>query len=278
MGWARLHIFKGEEFLLVMVGVTVNHFALNMMDDVFDYRNAIDRPHTGEKNPYTGGSGVLTEELLTVRQMLWGSGTCFAITAVIGLYLTFKCGWPVFLLGIIGLSSSLFYAMPPIKFGYRGLGELALLVNFGPVIALGSYYVQTQSFSMDVFLVSLVMGLMMWSMIIVNEIPDYEEDSCGGKLNLVARFGRETGLQLYAGGLILAYTILLVLILARVTPLPALLGFAGLPLAIKSFNLMKTHYRNGLKMAPVNAAMIRIHAITGLFLVFGYGIHGTLNP
>ena len=146
IGWSRLHVFKWEEFALVMVGVVVNHFGLNMIDDVFDFLNSIDQSHIDEKNPYTGGSGVLTDGLLTVRQMLWGSGTCFGITALIGFYLTFTCGLPVLLLGIIGFASSMFYAMPPVKFGYRGLGEVGLLINFGPVIVLGSYYVQNAVF------------------------------------------------------------------------------------------------------------------------------------
>ena len=50
---------------------------------------------------------------------------------------------------------------------------------------------------------------MMWSMIIINEIPDFEEDRRAGKLNLVARFGRKTGAVLYVLGLIAAYAVLL---------------------------------------------------------------------
>jgi 1,4-dihydroxy-2-naphthoate octaprenyltransferase len=277
IGWSRLHVFKWEEFALVMVGVVFNHFGLNMIDDVFDFLNSIDQSHIDEKNPYTGGSGVLTDGLLTVRQMIWGSGTCFGITALIGFYLTFTCGLPVLLLGIIGFASSLFYAMPPIKFGYRGLGEVGLLINFGPVIVLGSYYVQTLSLSIEPFLVSLILGLMMWSMIIINEIPDYEEDLHGGKLNLVARFGRKRALRLYAGGLISAYVIMLTLILLKVTPFLTILGFAGLPLAIQSWKVLKAHYKDSIKVIPANLAMIKVHAVTGLSLVIGYGIEGMLR-
>ena len=45
----------------------------------------------------------------------------------------------------------------------------------------------------------------MWSMIVINEIPDFDEDRLSGKMNLVARFGRKTGVVLYQAGLFCAF-------------------------------------------------------------------------
>ncbi len=143
IAWFRFEAFDFLAFLLVMAGVTVHHFGLNMLDDVFDYLHFVDRSGAAEKNPYTGGSGVLTEGLLTVREMLVASVICFLVTAVIGFYLAYMKGWPVLVFGFIGMFSSIFYTVPPIKFGYRGFGELMMVINFGPVIGLGSYYVQS---------------------------------------------------------------------------------------------------------------------------------------
>jgi 1,4-dihydroxy-2-naphthoate octaprenyltransferase len=145
--------------LLVVAGVALNHIGLNMIDDVFDHLHVIDGIETSTgKNPFTGGSGVLTEGLLTVRQMTTVACLCFSLTAAIGLYLTYACGILVLLFGIFGMASSVLYTMPPIKFVYRGWGEAAHLVNFGPVILLGSYVVQTGRLSWETFLVSLVPG------------------------------------------------------------------------------------------------------------------------
>jgi len=274
IAWSRTHVFDPWHFGLVVAGVTVNHVGLNMLDDVFDYLHNVDRAPEDEKNPYTGGSGVLTEGRLTVEQMVRAAAACFAVTALIGFYLAWACGWPVLVFGIIGMASSLFYTMPPVKFGYRGFGELGLLVNFGPIIVLGSYYVQTGTLSLEPLIASLILGLMMWSMIIINEIPDYEEDRRGGKWNLVARFGRETGVKLYTGGLAAAYAVLLASILMKVTPLLTLLGFASLPLTLKSLRILSANYRDRIKLIPANLAMIQVHALTGSSLILGYLLHG----
>jgi 1,4-dihydroxy-2-naphthoate octaprenyltransferase len=244
-----------------------------MLDDVCDYLHSIDDRIQGEKNPYTGGSGVLPSGLLSTRQMIIASSVCFVITAVIGFYLAFAKGWVVLALGLFGLFCSIFYTLPPIKFGYRGLGELALLVNFGPVIGLGAYYVQSGGLSVEPLVISLVLGFMMWSMIVINEIPDYESDRAGGKMNLVARFGKKTGIALYVAGLACAYGILIASVLFRIAPDTVLLGLVSFPLAMKSIRILRENYRDSVAMTPANLLMIRVHLVTGLALIAAYALH-----
>jgi 1,4-dihydroxy-2-naphthoate polyprenyltransferase len=258
---------------LVVAGVTINHFGLNMLDDVCDYVHSVDHSGVGEKNPYTGGSGVLTEGLLTPFQMAWGAIVCFTATAAIGLYLAWLHGWPVLAFGLFGLFCSVFYTLPPIKFGYRGLGELGLLVNFGPTIGLGSYYVQTGTIAMVPLMISLVLGTMMWSMIIINEIPDYEEDSLGGKLTLVVRLGRQKAVYLYVSGLVMAYLLLLFSVWKGMAPMETLAGLVSLPLAVKSVMILKENYPHKLRLIPANLAMIKVHLLTGSGMIAGYFIN-----
>lgn len=270
MAWAQGHAVNLVHFLLVVIGVTVNHFALNMVDDVLDYRHAVDLQKGEEKNFFTGGSGVLPEGLLKDTQMLAAAGLFFATTAAIGAYLTYACGWPVLALGIFGMASSIFYTAPPIRFGYRGFGELGLLVNFGPVIVMGSYYVQAQSLAIEPLIASFVPGFMMWSMIVINEIPDYETDRRGGKWNLVARFGKKAGAVLYGVGLTIAYGILIFASWAQTLSPFILLGLASLPFAIKSFAVMGRNLNDPVAMAPANLAMIKVHSLTGAAMIVAY--------
>ncbi len=270
IAWAHgysIHLFH---FVLVVIGVTVNHFGLNLVDDVLDYRHAVDLQKGEEKNFFTGGSGVLPEGLLKDTQMLKAAALFFSMTVVIGVYLTYTCGWPILVLGLFGMVSSIFYTAPPIRFGYRGFGELGLLINFGPVIVLGSYYVQAQAFACEPLIASLVPGFMMWSMILINEIPDYETDRRGEKWNLVARFGRKTGAVLYGAGLAIAYCVLTIAGLTRVLSPFVLLGLVSLPFAVKSFVVMKRHLNDPLAMAPANLAMIKIHGLTGVAMIVAY--------
>lgn len=276
IAWSRFHEFNFWYFSLVMVGVTVHHIGLNMIDDVFDHLHAVDRSHGEEKNPYTGGSGVLAGGLLAARHVLTAAICCYLIGIVIAIYLTLVVGWPVLIFAAIGVFSSVFYTMPPIRYGYRGLGELSLLINFGPVICLGAFYVQTGSIAWEPFIISLVPGFLMWSMIVINEIPDYEEDRQSGKLNLVARVGRKRGVVLYVSGLICAYGTILLSAYFRVTPFSVILGLLTVPMAYGSYRILKDHYRDKIKMAPANLATIKVHALTMTCLITGYLAEGVI--
>lgn len=267
---AHGHSFQWLYFMLVTAGVSFNHFALHLVDDVLDYRQAVNLKRGDEKNFFTGGSGVLPEGLLSEKHMLRAAGFLFALTAVIGVHLAWVCGWPILMLGVFGVTSSIFYTTPPIRYSYRGYGELGLILNFGPIIVLGAYFVQAGSFSWEPFIASLVLGLMMWSMILINEIPDYETDRQGGKWNLVARFGKKTGAFLCVAGLFLAYGILLISAYSGMMPPFVLLGLLSLPLAVKSTLIMLRHLDDPLKMTPANLAMIKVHALTGTSMIASY--------
>jgi len=85
LAWALQGTFHPGYFLLTVIGITLNHIALNMTDDYFDYQNSVDRAKGREKNPYSGGSGVLTAGLLTPRQLYSVLMIFYLITIVIGL-------------------------------------------------------------------------------------------------------------------------------------------------------------------------------------------------
>lgn len=274
VAWSGLHAFNFWYFSLVIIAVTLHHIGLNMIDDAFDYLHAVDRSRGAQKNPYTGGSGVLTTELISVNHVITAAVICYLLALVIAVYLTVAVGWAVLIFVAVGVFSSVFYTTPPIKYGYRGFGELSLLVNFGPVVCLGAFYVQTGSLAWEPFIISLVPGFLMWSMIVVNEIPDYEDDRRAGKWNLVARLGRKSGVMLYVAGLICAYGTILLCAILQLTSFHVLLGLITVPLAYKAFRILNENYLDKIKMAPANLATIKLHALTMIFLIIGYFVEG----
>jgi len=115
---------------------------------------------------------------------------------------------------------------------------------------------------------------MLFSMITINEIPDYFEDRKGGKLNLVARFGRETGVWLFIISLFSAYGSILIGVLLGKIPVLGLISFLTLPITFKTILILKTHYQEPVKMAPANLGMICIHNFTAILLILAYFIEG----
>ncbi len=277
IAWAIDNTFNPLFFALVMIGVVVNHVALNMADDYFDYKHAVDRLKPEEKNPYTGGSGTLSNGLIKPITMVKAFSLCFSITIAIGLLLTTIVGWPVLLFGLVGIFCSIFYTAPPINFSHYGLGEIGLLINFGTTIGLGSYYVQTQRIGLEAFIATLPLGIMLFSMIVINEIPDYQEDRLAGKLTIVARYGKRSGVKLYAASWVCTYTIIILAILIGIMPLVALFAFVSIPLVLRSMWILKKNFENPKELAPANLDMIRAHSLTSFGLIAAYAISGIVN-
>jgi 1,4-dihydroxy-2-naphthoate octaprenyltransferase len=201
--------------------------------------------------------------------------TAFYVIAIaIGLFLGVMRGPFILVLLVFGFFCAFFYTAPPIKFGYRGVGEVAQLLCFGPGIGLGAYYVQTQSISWEAFWGTLPFGIMLFSMITINEIPDYLEDRKGGKMNLVARLGREAGVRLFTASLLSAYGAILVGIILKKIPILGLISFLTLPIAYKTISILRTYYQEPIKMAPANLGMICVHNFTAILLMIAYFIEG----
>jgi 1,4-dihydroxy-2-naphthoate octaprenyltransferase len=277
VAWAVDRSFFPLYFLLVMVGVVFNHVALNMADDYFDYKHAVDKLKPEEKNPYTGGSGTLGSGLIKPPAMFKAFTLCFLITIAIGLFLTATRGIPVLLFGLFGVFCSVFYTAPPINFSHYGLGEIGQLINFGTTIGLGAYFVQTQSIGFEAFVATLPMGIMLFSMITINEIPDYQEDKLAGKLTLVARYGKRSGIKLYIASWACTYAVIILGALSGVMPLLTLLALASMPLAFRSIGILRRNFENPMALAPANLDMIRAHSLTSFGLIAAYAISGIVN-
>ncbi len=277
VGWAVDKRFSPWYFLLVLIGVIINHMGLNMTDDYFDYKHSVDHLKPGEKNPYTGGSGTLTSGLIIPKSMFEAFILCYLATTAIGIYLTIERGLLVLALGLFGLFCSIFYTAPPIHYSHYGLGELGLLINFGTTIGLGSYYVQTQKLTLEAFLATLPLGIMLFSMIVINEIPDLEEDKRAGKLTLVARYGKRAGVKLYVLSWICTYIIIIGAVAFRVMPAISLIALISLPLVFRSVRTLNSHYENPNLMAPANLDMIKAHSVTSISLIAAYSLHGMLT-
>ena len=277
VSWASNDVFITAYFALVLFAIVVNHLGLNMTDDYFDFKHSVDKLKPGEKNPYTGGSGTLTSGALKPRSMFKAFTLCYVVTVAAGFYLVLTRGLPVLVFGLVGVFCAVFYTAPPVSYGHHGLGELALLVNFGPVIGLGAFFVQAQTFTVEAFLATLPLGIMMFSMIVINEIPDIEEDRAAGKLTLVARYGKKAGVRLYVASWLCTYGFIVASVGLRIIPVFALFALFSLPLVWRSIKTLRAHYEEPLLMAPANLDNIKAHGVSSFGLIAGYAIQGILN-
>ena len=158
----------------------------------------------------------------------------FAGALAVGVYLTMHIGWPILAFAILGGAAAIFYEAPPIRWSYRGLGETVIALAYGPWMVLGSLFLHTGSLSAGAFWASLVPGLLIMALAVVNAIPDFHQDRLVGKRNLVVRLGRARAVWLYVGLAGAALAIAAAGVVARIFPPYCLAALLALPLLIRS--------------------------------------------
>ena len=268
---ARVGTFDVVTAVITLVAASAVHLGLNVANDVFDtILGADDANATPTK--FSGGSRVLQNALVNVREMSLLAVACYGMAAVLGVALLILRGSPALIgIGALGFFISLAYTMPPFKLVYRGLGEVATAIGFGPVMLLGAYVVQSRGFiSAEAFLLSVPVGLLVAMILYVNEIPDRAGDSRVGKRTLPVRWSKVAvirGFDVSAAG---AFVSVAAGVAAGLLPIPALLILLAVPLAMRVHSGLDRFYDNPYALMDTMAANIRLHMAVGLLLFIAY--------
>lgn len=206
--------------------------AKNAWGDVIDYDSGADlavRPE--DRTAFSGGKRVMVDELLT-RQQTWAVAAVFAGAGLIlGAVIVFLREPLAVVIGIVGVALGWSYHGPPAKLVYRGLGELVVVICYGPLIVLSTYLIQTHELSWAVFWLSLPLGVFIAAFLWVNEFPDYEADSASGKNNLVVQLGRRAASRTLPWIYLAGFALILALPWLAAIPRAAWCGFLALPFA-----------------------------------------------
>lgn len=216
-----------------------------------------------------GGDRIFFQESTNVPNYFYVSGIfVFIIAFFIGLYLTFQIGFAILLFSLLGFLSAYFYVGPPIRWAYRGFGETVIALSYGPFMLLGSFYIQTKRIDFLPFIVSLILGLAIFSLAIINEIPDYFQDRLIGKRNIVVRIGKKKAVFLYQSTLICFFVILALGIILKIFPIMFILMFLTLPLVYRGINIARRYYEHPQEFIPAIRMTVFLYTITaGFFLI-----------
>ncbi len=253
---------------LTLLGGLLFHTQAALYNEYFDYRSGADRVVT-HRNPFAGGSRVLTlrEGGLSPRSVLAAALALSAAGIAIGLSLAWTRGAPLLLVGGLGVGCVVFYSAPPLRLSHRGLGELAAGAGFGPLMALGAYFVQAQRLDPGVVLASLPLGLHTASILLFDEFPDYEGDRKTGKRNLVVRLGLDRAVGLTFVVVLLAYGSLVLNVAHGTLPPPALAALLAAPVHGAAFRILARRRGDPDGLAPGNGLMLAAHLGLGSLLL-----------
>ena len=179
-------------------------------------------------------------------------------------------GVVILYLAVTGWFLGFFYSADPIRFSYRGLGEICVFIGFGPLLVAGAYYVQVQKLSLSMWLISVPVGILIMLVLLINGFQDWEADKLANKKTIVVMLGKKKSSVLYTLFLAFVYLWISSGIAFNLFPPYTLLTLITLPIALKTVSHLRKNYDMIYELLPANAGTIKLHMLIGLTLSIGY--------
>ncbi len=270
IAWYKTGLFNWYFFCLVLLGIAAINIGTNLINDYFDHKSGNDEANLNF-TPFSGGSRVIQDGQMSPRNVSLFAFLSFFLGSIIGLYLNFQLKTNVVLfLGLAGVAMAIFYTATPLKIGYRGMGEIVVGLCFGPLVVLGSYYVQAKTLGMVPVVSAVPIGILVLLILYINEFPDYQADKAVGKNTVVVLLGKARAVYLYQILLILTYSFILLTVIYKIIPAYCLFSLFTIPLAYKAAKNVSKNFNNTQRLLFSNAATIKLHLIIGIVLSLGF--------
>lgn len=189
-GWCGIRVVPA---VLCMLFALIMQVDANFINDYFDFmKGTDDEQRLGPKRACAQG-------WITASAMRSGLFVTTLLACIVGLPLVYYGGWEMIM---VGLACVVFCFLYTISFSYIGLGDLLVLVFFGIVPVCMTYWLTATptaltSIPFAVVLMSIACGLIIDTLLVVNNYRDIENDRRAGKLTLIVRIGERGGLVLY---------------------------------------------------------------------------------
>jgi 1,4-dihydroxy-2-naphthoate octaprenyltransferase len=200
LSWAVIFVYGITHFgnilsgILALVGISLVHLSTNLIDDYFDYKVLVKNEECKKK---TKGfkCAYLKDGLATVNDLRNVIFLFLGLAILIGGYFFFTVGAWVAMLAIIGLLIALSYP----KLSQNGLGDIAVIIAYGPLFFEGVFYVMCGHFSMEVLCLSFGCGFLVNTILYTHMIMDYDADESSHKITLCRLLGsKEKALRFLA--------------------------------------------------------------------------------
>jgi len=261
LGARETGFFLWPMFVVTLICTLLLHAGTNVLSDYFDYKKGIDTDYS------FGSSRVISEKLLTPREVLVEAVVIFALAVLLALILIAFRGWPIVVLGVIGLIAGVFYSWGP-SYKYFALGDLSVFTMFGPLMVMGSYFVQAQRFSITAFLLSLPAGFLVAAILVGNNIRDIEHDRRAKVRTVANLLGHNKAKWEYYLLVTAAFCSVVILALVRVIPWWSLSVLLTLPIAICNVRLVSRSLPDKPEaIADLDVRTAKLHLIFGILLI-----------
>jgi len=255
---------KIDWFLLpfVLFGAIFLQAGGNLMSEYYDFLNNVDRKDT------LGSTRVLVDDLMRPTSILRASYIAFISGVSLGLVaVIYRGDFTLLYIGLIGLACGYLYGAKPLKLKYVALGDLAILLSFGPLMVFGSYFALTGHFNPNIFLIALPISCLVIAILHANNARDIRDDGIAKIKTLAMVFGVKGSILYYNTLVIGAFIGVLALIALKLLPIWSLIVFISLPPALKNIKRMNTAQLNKPEnISNLDETTAQHHLLFGLLL------------
>jgi 1,4-dihydroxy-2-naphthoate octaprenyltransferase len=227
----RHHGFAVGWYALAFAGIVLAHVSNNLINDLFDTQTGLDTDQYPRAlyAPHPILSGMIDRDGLIRATVLVNLADVVILAILVGAR-----GLVVLAFGVAGVVLNVAYTAPPLRLKQRGLGELDVLLVWGPLMIAGTYYAAVGSVPWQVWPASIPYGLLCTAVLMGKHIDKLPWDEAADVHTLPVILGEGRARALTEGLMIAFYIAVIGCVLASVLPWPALAAFGALPLFMRA--------------------------------------------
>ena len=200
-------VFNLMIFSFTLLSSIFIQIGTNFANDLYDYLKGADNQDR------LGPTRAVQSQLISINQMKILTFISFLFAIICGFPLVFKGGYPILIIGIVGIIAGYLYTAGPYPLGYNGWGDFFVFCFFGPIAVCGTYYLQNDLVSFPSVLLGIILGSLSTSLLCVNNIRDVNTDLAVGKRTLAVRISPSFVKGLFTGLLLSSYLLNIYLII-----------------------------------------------------------------
>lgn len=252
--------------VLVFIGALAAHGCVNAINEYEDVKSQLDFRTT--RTPFSGGSGTLIQDPTKAPVVLGTAIGTAVITAAIGIFFAIVVGWPILLIGAIGLLVIFLYT--PVFNKIPFLCLLAPGFGFGTLMVLGAFYALSGQITWAAVLASFVPFFLVSNLLLLNQFPDVEADKTVGRKHYPILIGRKASAIIYAFFVVASYLTIILGVIIKFFPPWTLLGLLTLIIAVPSVLSTLKNPDDLPKLMPSMGQNVMVNLITPVLMGIGF--------
>ena len=178
--------------IIILSSVSIQ-IATNLWNDAADASSGLDKATERLGPPRVTSLGLLKPWQVRLAAFLF-----LLLAALCGMYLVYVGGWPILLIGVVGIICAFGYSSGPYPISGSPFGEVFVICFFGIMAVMGSAYLLTDQWTEESFWAGFYIGLPAAAVLVVNNFRDRVGDALGGRHTLVIQIGPKAARRLYA--------------------------------------------------------------------------------